>query len=679
MAEELSEQPAPVPRTSRVNEVFKLFAQHACSLVPGLKHLSVLLLPPAVPEVPLKNGHETATAEPPATSSAINGRAGDKHPARPAAGGKGKSSSQAPASKQQGVSHSNAPAAKAKHTCGKGACGSNASQKAGQQGQARGAASSPGRTRSPGKAEGHRHGQCSGSQEEIQFWQATADALEASCTDMDWSKCLMVNFSAEEGPTLVPAPTYPFFCSSAHHVIETAGQSADSLVVTDFTKNGPHFFDWEDLHEQGMVAMGAVPVKEGDSIVAVLTVASEQPGVLDRPGLMGMLALAIAPHINALRGLQPGTSLERFMARLVPELIEDRCCRIKAALGPLQKQNPKSDTLSANGKQGTKSATALTASAASLPNGHGAASATTLANGHSAQNGHHHHHHAQGSKEKGGTIVESGEEQGPAQLQLFDLVYSLVSTCLVCAYLVGPAVGAGGRNALAWSTCVALADVLLLAARWRCTDRDGSSSPSGISSADCSALGDHSSQESPHGTLWKKPKGFGGDELSSQRDWGFSTQLFSSYRQMAMPVANTWLSWSLLRLLHVEATLSAALFLLAAAILGLVLGVWGRMRFLLQGPLQLVSVLCAVTIMQLLWPTRVAGPSPSPATWLLVACALQLLTALAAPTFMKPLLGPPSGSVATMAAGAQARTRMTQCRAQSRASLLKSRGPAQLW
>ena len=84
--------------------------------------------------------------------------------------------------RQHGASHSAAPATKAKHTCGKGACGANASHKPGQQGQARGAATSPGRTRSPGKAEGHRHGQRSGSQEEIQFWQATADSLEASCT-----------------------------------------------------------------------------------------------------------------------------------------------------------------------------------------------------------------------------------------------------------------------------------------------------------------------------------------------------------------------------------------------------------------------------------------------------------------------------------------------------------------
>ena len=60
---------------------------------------------------------------------------------------------------------------------------------------------------------------------------------------------------------------------------------------------------------------------------------------------MGMLALAVAPHIDALRGLQPGTSLERFMARLVPELIEDRCSRIKAAMGPVQKQSSNSGML----------------------------------------------------------------------------------------------------------------------------------------------------------------------------------------------------------------------------------------------------------------------------------------------------------------------------------------------
>lgn len=87
----------------------------------------------------------------------------------------------------------------------------------------------------------------------------------------------------------------------------------------------------------------------------------------------------------------------------------------------------------------------------------------------------------------------------------------------MCAYLVGPAVGAGGRNALAWSTCVALADVLLLAARWRCTDRDGANTSSGNSSTSRLAL--EEGQHEPHGGLWEKSKGLGGDVLSSQRDW----------------------------------------------------------------------------------------------------------------------------------------------------------------
>ena len=84
--------------------------------------------------------------------------------------------------------------------------------------------------------------------------------------------------------------------------------------------------------------------------------------------------------------------------------------------------------------QNVKGSTTLTASAASQTNGHaascaprngkttgaGAACGSTLAN---AQNGHH---HVQGSSAKGDALAEAADEQGPAQLQLFDLVYSLV-------------------------------------------------------------------------------------------------------------------------------------------------------------------------------------------------------------------------------------------------------------
>lgn len=54
---------------------------------------------------------------------------------------------------------------------------------------------------------------------------------------------------------------------------------------------------------QGMVAMGAVAVKEGDAVVAVLSVASEQPGVLDRLGPLAQVQFVmqcLAPKHDVL-------------------------------------------------------------------------------------------------------------------------------------------------------------------------------------------------------------------------------------------------------------------------------------------------------------------------------------------------------------------------------------------
>lgn len=89
--------------------------------------------------------------------------------------------------------------------------------------------------------------------------------------------------------------------------------------------------------------------------------------------------------------------------------------------------------------QNGKGSTALTASAASQANGHAAscalrngktpgAGATCVSTLASSQNGHH---HVQGGNAKGGALAEATDVQGPAQLQLFDLVYSLVRiSCL---------------------------------------------------------------------------------------------------------------------------------------------------------------------------------------------------------------------------------------------------------
>ena len=73
---------------------------------------------------------------------------------------------------------------------------------------------------------------------------------------------------------------------------------------------------------QGMLAMGAVPVREGEKIVAVLNVASDQAGVLDR------CAPLQAPHPNS----QINTP-EDFVTESVSKPTDPARSNIRAGLG----------------------------------------------------------------------------------------------------------------------------------------------------------------------------------------------------------------------------------------------------------------------------------------------------------------------------------------------------------
>jgi hypothetical protein len=70
-------------------------------------------------------------------------------------------------------------------------------------------------------------------------------------------------------------------------------------------------------------------------------------------------------------------------------------------------------------------------------------------------------------------------------------------------------------------------------------------------------------------------------------------QVFQMYRLVVLPVANTWMSWSLLNKLGIApSTLVVACIGLAVVAL-IIAGV--QMRFLLHAPLQLASVLFAAS------------------------------------------------------------------------------------
>lgn len=131
-----------------------------------------------------------------------------------------------------------------------------------------------------------------------------------------------------------------------------------------------------------------------------------------------------------------------------------------------------------------------------------------------------------------------------------DFFFNLISMCIVYAYFSEAAVAGESQAAIVVSMCIAAIDIVLLALRW----------------------------------LWYEQYiTYGGAVL----------QVFQMYRLVVLPVANTWMSWSLLNKLGIApSTLVVSLTGLAVLAL-IVAGV--QMRFLLHAPLQLASVLFAAS------------------------------------------------------------------------------------
>lgn len=89
-----------------------------------------------------------------------------------------------------------------------------------------------------------------------------------------------------------------------------------------------------------MVAMGAVPVKEGDNVVAVLSVASDQPGVLDRFALPDQLKCAMQFQAwdsdmllqLACKCLTVGSVLRSWLSLVLISFVSSVCRKLCPAL-----------------------------------------------------------------------------------------------------------------------------------------------------------------------------------------------------------------------------------------------------------------------------------------------------------------------------------------------------------
>lgn len=125
-----------------------------------------------------------------------------------------------------------------------------------------------------------------------------------------------------------------------------------------------------------------------------------------------------------------------------------------------------------------------------------------------------------------------------------DFIFNLISMCIVYAYFSDAAVG-GESQAAVGAVSIAAVDIILLALRW----------------------------------LWyEQHLSYGGAIF----------QMFHVYRLVVLPVANTWMGWSLLSKLGVRPG-PIAVTALAIAFVGL-LAAGLRVRALLHAPLQLASV-----------------------------------------------------------------------------------------
>ena len=89
-----------------------------------------------------------------------------------------------------------------------------------------------------------------------------------------------------------------------------------------------------------MVAMGAVPVKDGDNVVAVLSVASDQPGVLDRFAPPDQLKFAMqCPAWDsdmllqlACKCLTVGSGLRSWLSLVLISFVSSLCKKLCPAL-----------------------------------------------------------------------------------------------------------------------------------------------------------------------------------------------------------------------------------------------------------------------------------------------------------------------------------------------------------
>ena len=101
-------------------------------------------------------------------------------------------------------------------------------------------------------------------------------------------------------------------------------------------------------------------------------------------------------------------------------------------------------------------------------------------------------------------------------------------------------------------------------------------------------------------------------------NYGLVPCIFQIYRAMLLPIANTWMLWSLIHKIGLE--LSAFVLISEGVVLSMCYVLAVKMRFMLNVPVQLVTVVFSASI-----AAGTCGPSHVPSRSVLCMCCITLM------------------------------------------------------
>eukprot|EP00878_Enallax_costatus_P017333 GHUV01018204.1.p1 GENE.GHUV01018204.1~~GHUV01018204.1.p1 ORF type:complete len:568 (+),score=175.64 GHUV01018204.1:651-2354(+) len=419
---------------------------------------------------------------------------------------------------------------------------------------------------------------------------------------LDWSNCCVYNLYPDRGAVVQPPPFWPVTCTASCY----AAVSARCVVAAgDYTVNGPHFLDWKCLAERGCRSMAAVPMFSCSRPVAVLCLASDQANAFADTSSLELLGGVLAPYCSKLEYTTRRADMQRLVNEIITpiaaQLAQQKHSRlaqlgctveeappgmvpaggkgISVAVGA-RNPNSRSKQAAQDSRQTMVAGSQLGAAAGPLQRkGVGSKSAASQGDGDHSGSGFrlglrcsaHRSSPASGSASSGSggattsithkrfesVIVKSQPNAANSlnsapdlDLDWSDFFFNLVSMAIVYMYFNKAAVAEESLIAVLLCLGVAAFDIVLLGLRW----------------------------------LW----------FEQYLNYGnLILNIFNAYRAVVLPIANTWMSWSVLNKMSVAPSWPIVALLGVLLVACIIMGL--QVRFFLHAPLQLASVLFAAT------------------------------------------------------------------------------------